>query len=309
MGVIVTLTINPAVDVSSSVDHVVPERKLRCQPPRREPGGGGINVSRAIRRLGGDSLAIYTRGGPTGSLLQTLLDQEGLTQRAIGVDGTTRESFVVFEEVSGLQYRFNMPGPTLQAAEWQRCLDELTHCEPRPEHIVASGSLPPGVPEDFYARVACIGRQRGGHVIVDTSGPALGAAARAGVYLLKPNLRELDQLTGQRSEDESQREAAVMALIEAGQAEVVVVSLGAAGVLLGSRQGCERLRSPIVPIQSKIGAGDSLVAGIVLSLARGESVRDAVRFGIAAGAAAVMTPGTELCRAADTERLYRQMSD
>jgi 6-phosphofructokinase 2 len=305
MQTIATLTMNPAIDKNSSVEQVIPEWKLRCKPPGHEPGGGGINVSRAIHRLDGQSVALYTAGGATGQMLQELLGYEGIiNHRPIQIENLTRQNLTVLEESSGRQYRFAMPGPMLRDAEWRQCLDEVAILEPKTGYIVASGSLPPGAPNDFYARMASIAKEMGSRVIVDTSGEPLRLAAREGVYLLKPNLRELRQLAGRDLEDEAQQEAAAREIVESGQAEVVVVSLGAAGALLVSAAGQERLRSPTVPIRSRVGAGDSMVAGIVLALARGASLSDAVRYGVAAGAAAVMTPGTELCRREDVERLY-----
>jgi 6-phosphofructokinase 2 len=304
---IVTLTLNPAIDKSAGIDQVAAERKLRCDPPRYEPGGGGINVSRVVKRLGGDSLALYPTGGPLGHMLDALLDREHINYKTIPIADLTRENLTVLEKSSGRQFRFGMPGPTLQEAEWQRCLHELAKIEPKPAYIVASGSLPPGVPSDFYGRVASLGQDSGSRVIVDTSGAALSAAARAGVYLLKPNMRELAQLAGHNIENEAAQERVAQEIIARGQAEVVVVSLGAAGALLASAKGLTRLRAPTVQIVSKIGAGDSMVAGIVLALVRGQTLENAVRFGIAAGAAAVMTPGTELCRREDTEALYERI--
>jgi 6-phosphofructokinase 2 len=307
MPLIATLTMNPTIDKSATIEHVAPDRKLRCQEPRLDPGGGGLNVSRAINKLGGESVALYPCGGPTGAMLQGLLEQEGLRHHSIPIRGWTRESFTVLETATGQQYRFIMPGPRLHETEWRQCLDALVALDPRPDYIVASGSLPPGVPSDFYARVARLANNSGARLIVDTSGEALRLAASAEVYLLKPNLRELSQMTGEQLMDEQKQEAAARRIIEAGQSEVVVVSLGAAGVLLATKEGCERIRSPIVPIVSRVGAGDSTVAGIVLSLARGSSLREAVCFGVAAGAAAVMTPGTELCRREDAESLYQRV--
>lgn len=307
MQTIVTLTMNPTIDTSTSVAHVAPERKLRCQPPSHDPGGGGINVSRAIRKLGGTSKALYPIGGPTGQMLQHLLDQEGLDHHPVPIEDWTRENFTVQEAASGQQFRFGMPGPRLKDSEWQQCLDTLSTLDSPPDYIVASGSLPPGVPTDFYERVALWAREINARAVVDTSGETLRAAVRAGVYLLKPNLNELRDLAQQDIRDEAQQEAAAMDLVQRGHCEVVVLSLGAAGVLLVTTAGCTRLRAPTVAIQSKIGAGDSTVAGIVLSLAQGNTLLDAVRFGVAAGAAAVMTPGTELCRREDTERLFARM--
>lgn len=309
MQTIVTMAMNPAIDKSSSIDHVVPERKLRCGAPRHDPGGGGINVARAIRRLGAEVRVLYPAGGHTGIMLRDLLDREGIFHHPVPIEGWTRENLTVSEKSTGQQYRFVMPGPVLREGEWQQCLDELAATRPRPAYIVASGSLPPGVPVDFYARVARLAHELGCRAVVDTSGEALCLAVREGVYLIKPNLREFQQLTGcAPGIDESRQEEAAMQLIEHGQAEVVVLSLGAAGILVVSRQGHERIRSPIIPIRSRVGAGDSMVAGLVLSMARGLPLREAALFGVAAGAASVMTPGTQLCRREDTERLFRQMT-
>jgi len=307
MKSIVTITMNPAIDKSSTVDHVVAEHKLYCAAPRFEPGGGGINVSRAVRKLGGESLALYPCGGPTGETLQLLLGQEGLRHHPVPIKGWSRENLIILEASTGQQYRFGMPGPELGAEEWQRCLDQIFAGESKPQYVVASGSLPPGVPQDFYARVARLGKQHGARVVVDTSGEALRLALREGVFLVKPNIREFREMLGSGGEDESKIRALAKKMVLDGQCEVVVISLGAAGVLMVSDSGLERLQPPAVPIISKVGAGDSMVAGMVLSLARGNSLRDAVRFGVAAGTAAVMTPGTELCRREDAERLYRQM--
>ena len=299
---------NPAIDKSSSVEHVIAERKLYCKTPRFEPGGGGINVTRAIKKLGGESVALYPSGGPTGEMLQFLFDQEGLTHRPVPVKGWSRENLVMLEKSTGQQYRFGMPGPHLSESEWQRCLHELSAINSRLDFIVASGSLPPGTPEDFYARVARISKDIGAKVVVDTSGEALRLALSEGVYLIKPNIREFRELAGQEMKGESEIKNMAMEIVRGGQSKAVVISLGAAGILMVSREGHERIQPPTVPIVSKVGAGDSTVAGIVLSLARGNALRYAVRFGAAAGTAAVMTPGTELCRREDTERLYAQMT-
>jgi len=290
------------------VQNVVPERKLRCRNPRYEPGGGGINVSRAIHNLGGSAVAVYTAGGFAGKLLQHLLDREGIPHHAIPVDGWTRDNLVVYEESTGQQFRFGMPGPTLRDDEWKNCLAELSSIASNAEYIIASGALPSDVPEDFYAQVARLGKKLKAKVVVDTSGEPLRLALSEGVFLIKPNLRELTMLAGHELVDESQQERLAGKIVDDGQSEVVVISRGAGGVLAVWKEGHEHVRAPTVPIKSKVGAGDSMVAGIVLSLARGRALPEAVRFGIAAGTAAVMTPGTELCRRDDTERLYAMMS-
>ena len=307
MKTIVTMTLNPAIDKSSSVAHVVAERKLYCKPPRFEPGGGGVNVSRAIKKLGGESVLLYPAGGLTGERLQELLDQEGLDHRPFPIAGLIRESLVILEASTGRQYRFGMPGPEFQKKEREQFLDVLSAIEPAPDYLVASGSLPPGVPADFYAQAARVGKNRGAKAIIDVSGEALEEALKEGVYLIKPNVREFRELVGEQIKEESQIKAEAQKMVKSGRCEVLVISLGAAGALMISENVAQHILPPTVPIVSKVGAGDSMVAGMVLSLARDKTLRESVLFGVAAGAAAVMTPGTELCRREDAERLYAQM--
>ena len=307
MKTIVIMTLNPAIDKSSSVAHVVAERKLYCKRPHFEPGGGGVNVSRAIKKLGGESMLLYPAGGLTGERLQGLLDEEGLNFRPFPIEGLIRESLVILEESTGRQYRFGMPGPELQKKEWEQFLDVLSAVEPAPDYLVASGSLPPGVPADFYARVARAGKKKGAKTIIDASGEALEEALKEGVYLIKPNVREFRELVGEDIKEESQIKAAAQKMVKSGRCEVLVISLGAAGALMVSEEISEHILPPTVPIVSKVGAGGSMVAGIVLSLARGKPLRESVLFGAAAGTSAVMTPGTELCRREDAERLFKSM--
>jgi 6-phosphofructokinase 2 len=309
MPSIVTLTMNPAVDVSATVPYVLPDQKLRCEVPRYEPGGGGINVARAIRRLGGEAIAWFPAGGAGGELLQRLLDNEGVRQEVVPVRGWTRENLNVLEQVSGRQFRFCMPGAMLQADEWPVFLERLRALSPGPDFLVASGSLPPGVPTDFYARLAACARELGSRLVLDSSGEPLARGAEAQVYLLKPSLREFRALTRSPEEDESALiERAVVVVTERKWCEILVLSLGPAGAILITPSIRERLSAPSVPVASTVGAGDSMVAGIVLALTRGRPIRDAVRFGVAAGAAAVMNPGTELCHRSDVERLYEQVT-
>ncbi len=304
---IVTLTMNPCIDISSHIDHVVADRKLRCGEPSFEPGGGGINVSRAIRKLGGTSKAFFTADGTLGKMLRDLLDREEISQHPIKINERTRESFMVYDNTTGQQYRFSLPGPHLEAGEWNACLNAVCGAEAKLDYMVLSGSLPPGVPGDFYARIAEHTRENGAKVILDSTGAPFREALQNGVYLIKPNLRELNMISEEKLDSEERQEALAKHLVNNGDVQVVVLSLGAAGALMVWKNGSRRLRAPTVSIQSKVGAGDSMVAGIVLGLARDYSVEDAVRFGVAAGAAAVMTPGTELCRKEDAERLYRRL--
>jgi len=306
---ITTVTMNPTIDKSSRVARVVAERKLRCRPPVFEPGGGGINVSRAIRNLGGESLAVFPAGeSHTGRFFKELIEGEDLACRAVSVQARTRESLMIYEASTGQQYRFGMPGEELAEADWQACLEAVFEADATPDYLVASGSLPPGAPEDFYARMADRCREKAIRLVVDTSGDPLCRAAEAGVFLLKPNLNELKTLAGCELDEEADQEEMVRTLVDKDHCRYVVLSLGAAGVLAASEAGIERLRAPTVKIQSKVGAGDSTLAGITLKLSQGAGFREAVTYGVAAGAAAVMTPGSELCRGDDVERLVQRMA-
>jgi 6-phosphofructokinase 2 len=302
---ITTLTMNPAIDLFVTVDQVIADEKLRCRDLRRDPGGGGINVARAVGRLGGSARAVYPAGTSGGALLTGLLEREGVVAVAIEVDGPVRENLTVYEVESGRQFRFIMPGSVLGQAAQRRLLEIVL--DPPPAYLVASGSLPPDVAPAFYAELAGRAREAGARLVLDSSEEALRQGLKAGVFLVKPNRRELSQIAGRELREGQEQEEVARRLVERGEAEVVVVSLGAGGVLVVTGSGAERIASPDVPIQSRVGAGDSMVAGMTLALARGEDIVTAVRFGVAAGAAAVMTPGTELCRREDTERLFRAM--
>lgn len=302
---IVTLTINPALDKSTHVEKFEPEHKLRCAAPVFEPGGGGINVTRAIRNLGGDSLAYYLSGGATGQVLQQLLDDEGITHMPIPSVKWTRENFSVTETSTDKQYRFGMPGSIIPEYEWQYSLIKLEKTVPKPEYIVASGSLPRGVPNDFYARVATIAKKIGAKLILDTSGEALKQAAGIGVYLLKPNLNELAMLAGKSDIQDSEIEQFGKQLLADGMCEVLVVSMGGQGAMLITKDLVEQIPAPKVKARSTVGAGDSMVAGLVYKMSLGWSLSDSVKYGVASGAAAVMSPGSELCRRDDVEELFK----
>ncbi len=307
MAPIVTLTMNPSLDVHADVERVVPDEKLRCSASHHEAGGGGVNVARVAQRLGAEVRAVLTAGGPTGARLVDLVGEEGVDCVPVRVDGLTRQNPTFSETGSDRQYRFVLPGPELAEAEWSACIDAVASTEPAPSVVVASGSLPPGAPSDLYARL--VRTLDGTRVVVDASGVALREVAAAGPYLLKPNAAELQQLIGHGISTDEEFEAAADQLVADGAAEVLVLSLGAGGAYV-ARRGAPgiSLRAPTVPIRSRIGAGDSMVAGIVTGLARGWAVEEAVTHGLAAGAAAVMTAGSELARAADVERLYERMT-
>jgi len=304
MQTIVTLTLSPTLDKSTSVDRIFPEQKMRCASPAVEAGGGGINVSKALRNLGGDSVAVFPAGGPQGMMLRDMLTAGGVPCKVLETEQGTRESFIVVETTTNHQYRFGVPGAALREAEGLRCLEMIGNLSPRPGYLVASGSLPSGLPDDFYAHAARLARQLDAKFILDTSGEPLKLAVNEGVYLLKPNLGELSSLAGMESLEFDQVGEVARDVLNRSRCEVIVVSLGPSGALLVTRDGDELVPAPTVRKRSTVGAGDSMVAGMTYSLARGKTLREAVRYGVACGTAATMTPGTELCHRQDVDRLY-----
>ncbi|WP_026462566.1 1-phosphofructokinase family hexose kinase [Adhaeribacter aquaticus] len=306
---IVTLTINPAVDKSTFVDRLEPDHKLRCDAPIFEPGGGGINVSRAIQRLGGESLAYYLAGGSTGNVLSQLLDTENLTHIPIPSVKWTRENFAVTERSTDKQFRFGMPGSVIPDEEWRYSLIKLEKTSPKPEYIVASGSLPRGVPNDYYARVAAIATKLGAKLILDTSGEALQQVVGQGVYMLKPNSNELSAMAGKESMEWHEKEAFAQELVRGGMCEVMVVSMGSGGAILVTKDDVMRTAPPVIKPKSTVGAGDSMVAGMVFALAQGWPLRDVLKYGVAAGTATVMLPGSDLCKKEDVDRIYAWLKE
>jgi 6-phosphofructokinase 2 len=301
-----TLTLNPALDESTRVPRVEPDRKLRCAASVFHPGGGGINVARAIRNLGGRAVAVFPSGGESGRRLEELLRAEGVDAVAVPVAGSTRENLNVTEESTGRQYRFCKPGPLLKPADWKKCLEAVEALAPL-EYLVLSGSLPPGVPSDFYRLAATEARRHGTRVVLDASGDPLRFGAGAGIFLLKTSLSEFESLTGAPAAEKKDRVRAARGLIEQGRCEALVLTLGAQGALWVSDTEFGRVPGLPVPVSSGVGAGDSLVAGLLLKLSGGASLREAVAFGVAAGSAAVMRSGTELCRRPDVERLWESL--
>ncbi|MFZ0227051.1 MAG: 1-phosphofructokinase family hexose kinase [Mycobacterium sp.] len=305
---IVTLTMNPALDITTNTDRVIPTDKLRCGLPRYDPGGGGINAARIAHVLGESVLALFPAGGHTGDKVTDLVAESGVQVQRIPVAHTTRESFTVDEHRSGKQYRFVLPGPQLTGAEQTECLKQLSAATGSADFVVASGSLPPGVPGDFYQRVADICRERGAPLILDTSGAGLRHIS-SGVFLLKPSVRELRECVERDLVTESAQLAAAHELIERGCAQFVVVSLGSEGALLATPHGSQRFSPVTVPSGSGVGAGDAMVAGITVGLSRGWRLDKAVRLGIAAGAAMLLTPGTAPCNREDAERLFEMVPE
>jgi len=291
---VATLTLNPAIDGACEAEAVFPTHKIRTHAERYDPGGGGVNVARVLARLGEVVEVVYLAGGATGALLDELLDQHGLERQRITIHDHTRQSLAVFERSTGQEFRFVPEGPLVSEAEWRAAYE---HCAAL-DHgwLVASGSLPRGVPVDFYARLAAVVAGRDMKLVVDSSGPALAAAIEhGGLYLVKPSHGEFEAFVGRKLPDAHAVGSAALELVRAGKARHIAVTMGHEGAVLAHEGGVIIRPALNVPVKSATGAGDSFVAGMVHGFLRGDDAAGAFRWGMAAGTAAVLSPGTDLC--------------
>lgn len=306
MPEIITITFSPCIDKSTSVPALIPEKKLKCIAPKLEPGGGGINVARAIHKLGGSAVAVFPSGGYTGKYFNHLLELENIPSIIIETKNETRENIIVLEESTNNQYRFGMPGTELSEEEWKQCLHAVEERNDV-EYIVASGSLPPGVPLNVYAQLSKIAKTKNAKLIIDAPGEALKQAVTEGAYLVKPNLGELASLANMESIDISEVETVAKRILNNYPVEIMVISRGSDGAMLLTKNEMYKIIPPQVQRKSTVGAGDSMVAGIIYSLSNSMSLKEALQYGVACGTAATMNAGTELCKRADAEYLYKKI--
>lgn len=305
MAKIVTITLNPALDCSSTTPRIIADGKLRCTKPVFEPGGGGINVSRVIHRLGGDSVAIYPAGGSTGDTLTQLLIAEGINTSPLPSEQWTRQNLNVVTTQDNAQYRFIMPGATLSDAE-QATLISMLDEHSETEYCVISGSIADEMGDQLLTKIIQSCQRHNIKIIFDGSGNALEKAVKSGgLYLIKPNANELATLTGAEYLQPEELEAKARQIINLGQAHVVIVSLGPQGALLVTKDICEQIIPPRVKKNSTVGAGDSMVGATITALSEGLNLREATRRGVAAGTAATMNHGSELCKEEDVQSIYQ----
>jgi 6-phosphofructokinase 2 len=305
MTPIVTVTLNPALDLSTATAAVRPGRKLRCEAPRTDPGGGGINVSRVIRRLGGESLALVALAGATGERLKAALEEDGIVARYLAAPGETRESLSVIDRETGDQYRFIMPGADWTEAEGAAALDAVAAACPQGALVVLSGSMPPGLPHDLPARLSERLAPKGARLVLDTSGATLAAArhpAHAPLILRMDDV-EAEALANRPLPRRTDSADFAQSLVRGGAAEVVIIARGADGSVLATQDSRHFCHAAKVPVVSKTGAGDSFLAAFTLAIARDADHREALAAAVAAASAAVMTEATELCRPEDALRL------
>lgn len=304
---IVTLTINPSVDKSTHFSGLIAEQKIRCKDPLFDAGGGGINVSKAIARLRGSSLTVFTSGGPVGEMLKDLVTKEKIDFEAIETETATRENFIAVDDNTNSQYRFGFNGDVLTDSEVEKLLETISSLKPK--YLVASGSLNEGLASDFYQKIAEIAKASNSKLVVDTSGEALKKVLKTGAYLIKPNVGELAKLIGvERLEIDEVNEAAKKIIADGG-AEIVVVSLGPQGAVLVTKDEYEFVPAPNVAKKSTVGAGDSMVGGMVWALSQKKSLKEVIRWGVACGSAATMNEGTQLFKFEDANRLFEWLKN
>jgi len=304
---ILTITLNPCIDKSSTVEKLKPESKLRCTEVVNEPGGGGINVSKALKKLDTSSVALFPAGGHNGNMLCSLLKEEEILFHAVDTKVETRENWIVLENSTVNQYRFTFPGRAVQEETIVTLVDHIRSFSPT--FVVASGSLPPGLPDYFYGLIVKQANAVGAKCIVDTSGPALQALKGKHAYMIKPNISELCKMLNVERLEKSEVDDAAQQAIFDGYAEMMVVSMGGDGAWLVSKDKKYFCAAPKVITRSTVGAGDSMVAGITFMLQKERPLREAIRFGVACGSAATMNDGTQLFKKEDAERLFETISN
>ena len=302
MSSIITITLNPAIDKNYNVDQLVPEHKLRCANPVIDAGGGGINVSKGLKELGAHSLAVYFAGGRNGEHLQEMLENDKLNCHPIFIDGETRESLVIHEQSSGKEFRIVVEGPQIPLEKLDEVVTAVVNANP--EYVVCSGSLPKGLPDNTYAHLAKKLKNKNRRIILDTSGEALKLALEEGVFLFKPNLQELSNLSGTPMLEEKDIPSTAQKLISEGRCEVVVVSMSSKGAMLVTKNAHQHFQTPKVEQRSTVGAGDSMVSGMIWALATNKSYEEMTAWGVACGSAATMNEGSKLFNRSDAEELY-----
>lgn len=302
---ILTITLNPSVDKNASVEGIEPEKKLRCTIPKYEPGGGGINVSRALKRLGTKAETFFISGGRTGDLLENLIKKEDIKIHPFKVSNETRKNFIIQDSTNGKQFRFGFPGETISEEDQKNILKSFDNISPK--WVVISGSLPQYVSSDFLIEIIRKFKNKNSKIIVDTSGEALMKTVEEGVFFIKPNIGELATLTNQKELDENSIQNSAREIIKNGKAEIVVVSMGGKGAFLFSETEKIFVNAPKVEVKSTVGAGDSMVAGMVSALSNNKNLTEILKLGIACGSATTMVDGTGLFNKSDVDHLLENL--
>ncbi|HEY9857548.1 MAG TPA: 1-phosphofructokinase [Stenomitos sp.] len=303
---IATVTLNPSLDKMLTVDALVADDTNRAVAVRLDPGGKGINVSRVVREFGGQTLAMGLLGGHNGELVKHALTDEGISTDFNWIDGETRENLILADKRTGEQYRINAPGPYVRVEEGDRIKRKLSGWDRRPDFIVFSGSVPPGMAKEIYQELIADARTKGLKTALDADGTALRAGVAAKPTVVKPNRYELERYVGHELKGEVALVGASQELIREG-VELVILSDGPHAAYAISAAEVWVATPPRIEAQSAVGAGDSMLGGVIWRLTGGASLQEALAWGVAAGAATAMTPGTELCHLRDVKMLLEQV--
>jgi len=299
---IATLTLNPSLDRTVTVEELVMDEANRWTSLRRDPGGKGINVSRVIHELGGKTVAYGFIGGIDGETLKHLLKQQGVPFEFTSIKGEIRSNFIIADLETCRQTRIDAPGPNIMRHELQKLVQKIRHISPKPDFLVFAGSVPPAVPDDIYRQLIESAKNNGIKTVLDSDNKWLKEGIKAKPNVIKPNIHEAEELLETPLKSETAIVNALKLLIDKG-IEVAVISRGKQGLMACNGDTVLKAIPPEVEVRSTVGAGDSTIAGLVLKLNEGLGLDEACRWAVAAGTAATLTPGTELCRREDVEML------
>jgi 6-phosphofructokinase 2 len=303
---IATVTLNPCLDRTITVHRLVVDETNRWTGTHLYAGGKGIDVSRAIHEMDGITTAYGFVGGPDGRILEILLDEEGLPFSFTPIMQETRTNFIITDTTTSQQTRINAPGPRISKKELERFIGKLRRIYPSPDLMVFGGSVPPGVPVNIYHDLVMEANGFGIRSILDSEGQWLEEGIKAKPYLVKPNVREAEELLKTELSTEKAIINGALGLVEMG-IEVAVVSRGTDGIVAATKEKIIKAVPPPVKVRSAVGAGDCAIAGLALKLAYGEPLIEACQLAVAMGTAAVLTPGTELCHRTDVEKMLPQI--
>ncbi|UCH50655.1 MAG: 1-phosphofructokinase [Chloroflexota bacterium] len=303
---IATVTLNPSLDKIVTVEELVIDEANRWTSLRRDPGGKGVNVSRVVHELGGKTIAYGFMGGIDGETLKHLLQQQGVPFDFTPIKGEIRSNFIITDLKTRRQTRIDSPGPHILKRELKKLIQKITHIKPKPEFIVFAGSVPPGVPADIYHQLIEKAKNSGIKTVLDSDETWLKEGIEAKPNVIKPNVHEAEELLEMNLRDEAAIVEAVKTFVKQG-IEIATISRSKHGLIVANGKKILKVTPPKVEIRSTVGAGDSAIAGLVLKLSQGHGIDEAARWAVAAGTAATLTPGTELCRREDVERLLPQV--
>ncbi|HEY79418.1 MAG TPA: 1-phosphofructokinase [Dehalococcoidia bacterium] len=303
---IATVTLNPSLDRTITVNGLVIDETNRWISTRLYAGGKGIDVSRAIHEMGGKTVAYGFVGGVAGRTVEILLDEEGVPFSFTPIEQETRTNYIISDTSTGRQTRIDAPGPRISKREFERFHSKMRRISPRPELMVVGGSIPPGLSGETYYDIISEAKDFGIRCMLDSEGKWLEAGIKAGPFLVKSNVHETEMLVDREIPDEAAIVEVARSLVGGGT-DIAVITQGKDGIIAATGDEVIKAVPPEVKVKSTVGAGDCLIAGMAIKMARGKQLLEACRLATAMGTACVLTPGTELCHRADVERLLPQI--